>query len=205
MPCVAVVALFNAIAKAKRETVAAEDAKAKKETTPAADDNGSIISRNSVTARGKATSVEGKGKGEKAAENGDAAGASGAKWAALRDDYMVGQKLTVKVSTIALQISFFMMTLLELIVLNFALFVTLPNLNSIGTKRSSRIAISFACWTVDVINLVCYFTMTRISISLIPVAVFLEFKYCRHDTRIRQEHLKKPGEVNSNGITVLDV
>jgi hypothetical protein len=98
----AVVALFNAIAKAKRDTVAAEEAASnKKSATLSAsttlggsassnNDDGSIISRESVK-----KSVAGK-KGEKAsAPEGEG---KPKQWAALRDDYLVGEKLTVKVS-----------------------------------------------------------------------------------------------------------
>ena len=100
------VALFNAIAKAKRETVAASEevANAKKAVVAAArDDNSSILSRDSTLIRSKTASA----KEKKAAEEGSAEGADkGHKWAALRDDYMMGQKLTVKVCALLIYESF---------------------------------------------------------------------------------------------------
>lgn len=92
------VALFNAIAKAKRDTVAAEEeAAAKKKAVVgaatvslgSAKDDGSVISRVSAKSSGKAST--------KAGEAGDTAEGKPRQWAALRDDYMVGEKLTVKV------------------------------------------------------------------------------------------------------------
>jgi hypothetical protein len=99
----AVVALFNAIAKAKRDTVAAEEAASTKKSAALSasttlggsassnNDDGSIISRESMK-----KSVAGKKGGEKAsATEGEG---KPKQWAALRDDYLVGEKLTVKVS-----------------------------------------------------------------------------------------------------------
>jgi hypothetical protein len=99
------VALFNAIAKAKRDTVAAEES-AKPKKAVANDDNGSVISRESA---GRTTKA---GKSAKSAQQLDGEQGTGkvdkekeaekvTKWAALRDDYMVGQKLTVKVGAAA--------------------------------------------------------------------------------------------------------
>jgi hypothetical protein len=101
------VALFNAIAKAKRDTVAAEES-AKPKKPVATDDSASVISRESAGRGAKA------GKGAKGAPQQDGAQGAGkvdkekeaekaTKWAALRDDYMVGQKLTVKVSGLQYQ------------------------------------------------------------------------------------------------------
>ena len=92
------VALFNAIAKAKRDTVAAEEAtiSSKKERAEAAakDDteNSSMVSRERALQASK-MSVAGKKGASKEEEEGKGG------WAALRDDYMVGQQLTVKVNT----------------------------------------------------------------------------------------------------------
>jgi hypothetical protein len=95
--CFSVVALFNAIAKAKRDTVAAEEAtiSSKKERAEAAakDDteNSSMVSRERALQASK-MSVAGKKGASKEEEEGKGG------WAALRDDYMVGQQLTVKVN-----------------------------------------------------------------------------------------------------------
>jgi len=95
-----VVALFNAIAKAKRDTVAAEEAVAnsKKERSEAARDdteNSSIISRERALQASKMSASNKKAAA--ADKDGAVEGEGGNKWAALRDDYMVGQQLTVKV------------------------------------------------------------------------------------------------------------
>eukprot|EP00598_Pedospumella_elongata_P003190 CAMPEP_0184972162 /NCGR_PEP_ID=MMETSP1098-20130426/4212_1 /TAXON_ID=89044 /ORGANISM="Spumella elongata, Strain CCAP 955/1" /LENGTH=236 /DNA_ID=CAMNT_0027494395 /DNA_START=53 /DNA_END=763 /DNA_ORIENTATION=- len=94
-----VVALFNAIAKAKRDTVAAEEAAAssKKERSEAARDdteNSSIISRERALQASKMSASNKKAAA--ADKDGAVEGEGGSKWAALRDDYMVGQQLTVK-------------------------------------------------------------------------------------------------------------
>ena len=103
-----VVALFNAIAKAKRDTVAAEEAAAssKKERSETARDdteNSSIISRERALQASKMSASNKKA----AAADKDAAveGEGGSKWAALRDDYMVGQQLTVKVRFFVIHLS----------------------------------------------------------------------------------------------------
>lgn len=90
-------ALFNAIAKAKRDTVASEEAATKKEPVKDDTENASIVSRE----RGRQASKQKAAKlaaDEQDSTTGGAAGADkGAKWAALRDDYMIGSNLTVKV------------------------------------------------------------------------------------------------------------
>lgn len=95
---ITVVALFNAIAKAKRDTVAAEEASSssKKERAEAARDdteNTSVVSRERALQASKMAASSKKGKVAESAE-----AEKGSKWAALRDDYMIGEQLTVKVS-----------------------------------------------------------------------------------------------------------
>lgn len=92
-------ALFNAIAKAKRDTVAAEEAasSSKKERAEAARDdteNTSVVSRERAL---QASKMAAGNKRDKAAAEG-AEAEKGNRWAALRDDYMIGEQLTVKVS-----------------------------------------------------------------------------------------------------------
>lgn len=90
----AVVALFNAIAKAKRDTVATEEAATKKEPVKDDTENTSVLSRE----KGHQASKQKAAKQSADAQEGAAAGGEkGAKWAALRDDYMIGSNLTVKV------------------------------------------------------------------------------------------------------------
>jgi hypothetical protein len=96
-----VVALFNAIAKAKRDTVAQKE---QKEGTKDKDNEGGAKSEAAANAiLGTSAGSERKEKAGSAgaktsqAEGGEA-GSRG--WAALRDDYMLGSELTVKVSAL---------------------------------------------------------------------------------------------------------
>ena len=96
------VALFNAIAKAKRDSAATEDSSKPKKTLSAstsvavADDSSLISKENSV--RGRVAAAKSNKKNEETHAAAGTEGENKGGWAALRDDYMVGQKLTVKVS-----------------------------------------------------------------------------------------------------------
>jgi hypothetical protein len=104
-----VVALFNAIAKAKRETVAAEEEqKAAKKAKLSSNDSSSLdnvsaaggrMSASASVASNAASSNRANGNSGNrsgAAAEGDAAAPKG--WAALQDNYMIGSALSVKVS-----------------------------------------------------------------------------------------------------------
>ena len=108
------VALFNAIAKAKRDALPAEEP-AKDKIAPAS--TGTSVASSSNNCSSARAKVENKDNGNKKNKQmkfassetgadsknsskepvGAGAGAGGATWAALRDDYMIGSTLSVKV------------------------------------------------------------------------------------------------------------
>lgn len=138
------VALFNAIAKAKRETVAAEEAVTSKKAAVVSahhDDNGSVLSRetssSSMRGNSKAAGAAGKREKEASAAAAEEEGSKNKQWAALRDDYMVGQKLTVKVSrggVVAVVMRWLFSYLLAYFCWNFRFSYSY----SIGTRRRSQ-------------------------------------------------------------------
>jgi hypothetical protein len=92
-----VVALFNAIAKAKRETVAQKEDAAAEKSAKAESNKSELAARAITGTTSLSTSITDKKEKPKAkAPAAEEAGSRG--WAALRDDYMLGSELTVKVS-----------------------------------------------------------------------------------------------------------
>jgi hypothetical protein len=106
---VLVVALFNAIAKAKRETVAAEEEqKAAKKAKLSSNDSSSLDNVSAAGGRMSASTSVASNAASSNRVNGNSGSKSGAAaeggaaapkgWAALQDNYMIGSALSVKVS-----------------------------------------------------------------------------------------------------------